>query len=131
MAYYLDTSALVKLVVREAESTALRSWIESEGAVLVSSDLARTELMRAVSRASGNYLLQARLVLDSITILTISTAIFESAGRLSPSTLRTLDALHLASALELGDDLEALITYDDRLADACMANGIPTLSPNS
>lgn len=131
MAYYLDTSALVKLIVREAESTALRSWIESEGAVLVSSDLARTELMRAVSRASGNYLLQARLVLDSITILTISTAIFESAGRLSPSTLRTLDALHLASALELGDDLEALITYDDRLADACMANGIPTLSPNS
>ncbi len=131
MAYYLDTSALVKLVVREAESTALRSWIEREGAVLVSSDLARTELMRAVSRASGNYLLQARLVLDSITILTISTAIFESAGRLSPSTLRTLDALHLASALELGDDLEALITYDDRLADACMANGIPTLSPNS
>lgn len=130
MAYYLDTSALVKLVVREAESTALRSWIESEGAVLVSSDLARTELMRAVSRASGNYLLQARLVLDSITILTISTAIFESAGRLSPSTLRTLDALHLASALEPGDDLDALITYDDRLADACAANGITTLSPN-
>jgi predicted nucleic acid-binding protein len=127
--FYADTSALVKLVVAEAETAALRSWIETENAELVSSDLARTELLRAVRRVAGDRAVQARAVLDSVTLVAVRTATFESAGQLDPTTLRTLDALHIASALELGDDLAGLITYDDRLGDAARSHGIAVVAP--
>lgn len=73
--------------------------------------------------------MQARTVLDSITLITVATTTFEEAGRLDPTVLRTLDAVHLAAALELGDDLESMVTYDDRLAHAARANGILVTSP--
>lgn len=129
MPYYIDTSALVKLVVSEAETEALRSWISMEDSTPVSSDLARTELLRAVRRAAADQVVQARAVLDSITLLVITTSIFEAAGRLDPTILRTLDAVHVAAALELGDDLMGMITYDDRLADAARSNGITVVTP--
>jgi len=130
VAYYLDTSALVKLVILEMETTALRSWLGGGDREPVSCDLARTELARAVRRTAPDRLTQARAVLDSITLLTVTTATFEQAGRLDPVLLRSLDAVHLAAALSLGDDLEGLVTYGDQLAEAARANGIRVVSPS-
>lgn len=59
----------------------------------------------------------------------MTTAIFEAAGRLDPTILRTLDAVHLAAALDIGDELEGIVTYDDRLAEAALANGVAVVSP--
>lgn len=129
MIFYVDTSALVKLVVAEAETAALRTWIGAETSELVSSDLARTELLRAVRRVAADRVVQARAVLDSVTLVTVRTATFESAGQLDPATLRTPDALHIASALELGDDLRGLVTYDERLGEAAESHGIAVVAP--
>jgi predicted nucleic acid-binding protein len=129
VAHYVDTSALVKLVVVEAETDALRTWLAADDRELVASDLARTELMRAVRRAAPERAVRAREVLESVTLVAMSTAVAEVAGRLDPSALRTLDAIQLATALALGDDLEGLVTYDDRLAQAAAANGIGVTAP--
>jgi predicted nucleic acid-binding protein len=129
VAHYLDTSALVKLVVAEPETEALRAWLADTDSEWVSSDLARTELMRAVRRSTPDRLVRAREVLDSLILLGVTTSIFDAAGRLDPLVLRTLDAVHLAAALDLGDDLEAIVTYDGRLAEAAGANGIATVAP--
>ena len=83
--------------------------------------LPRTELMRAVRRAAPDRVAQARAVLDAVTFLEVTTAVFEQAGRLDPTALRSLDAIHLAAALSIGDDLESLLTYDERLADVARA----------
>jgi hypothetical protein len=129
VAHYLDTSALVKLVVAEPETTALRSWLRAADRQPVASDLARTELLRAVRRIAPKRVLRARAVLDSITLTEITASLFEEAGRLEPPSLHSLDALHLAAALDLGDDLEGLVTYDERLAEAAALNGIPVTAP--
>lgn len=131
MAFYLDTSALVKLVVAEPETAALRSWLSAADRDLVASDLVRTELMRAVRRFVPERAPQARQVLDSITLLDVTGAVFTAAGRLDPPALRSLDAIHLAAALDLGDDLDGLVTYDDRLAEAATANGVTVLAPHA
>jgi uncharacterized protein len=129
VAHYLDTSALVKLVVAEEETAALIAWLHEAGGDVVSSDLARTELLRAVRRAAPDRAVRAREVLDSLMLLEVTTEIFEEAARIDPPALRTLDAVHLAVALDLGDDLETVVTYDDRLAAAASANGVPTVAP--
>ena len=92
-------------------------------------DLVRTELIRAVRRSAPDRLLQARAVLDSLTLIEVTPSIFEQASRLDPPASRTLDAIHLAAALDLGDDLDSLVTYDDRLAEAASQNGIPITAP--
>jgi predicted nucleic acid-binding protein len=129
VAYYLDTSALVKLVVAESETAALQSWLAADARDPVASDLVRTELLRAVRRSVPERMERAREILNSLTLLSISTPIFEQAGRLEPAAMRSLDALHLAVALELGDDLEGLVTYDDRLAEAARLQGIRVEGP--
>ncbi len=129
MAYYLDTSALVKLVVAEPETAALRIWLAAPDRDLVSCDLARTELLRAVRRAAPDRVTQARSVLDSITLIEVTAQTFEEAGRLDPTMLRTLGAIHLAAALDLGDDLDGIVTYDDRLAEAAQFNAIRVTAP--
>lgn len=129
MAHYFDTSALAKLVVEEPETASLRSWLSGADRTPVSCDLARTELLRAVRRAAPDQILRAREVLEAIHLVTVSTAIFEQAGRLEPPSLRSLDALHLAAAIDLGDDLDAIVTYDDRQAAAARANGLTAISP--
>ena len=129
MAHYLDTSALVKLIVAEDETAALIAWLDETDGDWVSSDLTRTELLRAVRRSAPDRVLRAREVLDSITLLNVTTQIYEEAARIDPPTLRTLDSLHLAVALDLADDLESIITYDDRLAEAATANGVRTMAP--
>ena len=129
MAWYVDTSALAKLVVAESETAALRAWLEEQDRDLVACDLARTELLRAVRRTAPDRVLQAREVLAAVTMVHVTSAVFENAGRLDPSGLRSLDAIHLAAALDLGDDLEGVITYDDRLANAAVSNGVAVLTP--
>jgi len=126
--HYLDTSALTKLVVAEAESKALRAWLTTDREP-VACDLARTELIRAVRRSAPDRLLHARAVLDSLTLIDVTTSIFEQASRLDPPALRSLDAIHLAAALDLGDDLDSMVTYDDRLAEAANLNGVPVTAP--
>lgn len=130
MAYYADSSALVKLIVAESETEGLRAWLDGKDSAIVSSDLARTELLRAVRRADPDRAVTARRLLDSLTLLTVTTSVFESAAHLEPRLLRTLDALHLASALTLGDDLDGVITYDDRMADAARSLGMTVIAPS-
>lgn len=129
MAFYLDTSAAVKLVMEERGSKPLRRWLTTAGVPIVSSDLLRTELLRATRRSAPDQVQQARLVLDSLTLLTIPTALFENAATLQPDGLRSLDALHLAAALDLHDDLDGIITYDERLSEAAAALGIQVIAP--
>jgi len=129
VAYYLDTSAAVKLVVAEAGSAALRRWIASCSEPILSSDLLRTELLRAVRRGAPEEMVQARAILDSVVLLSMPAAVFERAADLDPDALRSLDALHLAAALELGDELDGIITYDDRLSAAALARGIAVVAP--
>jgi len=129
VAYYIDTSALTKLVVAEAETAALRAWLAERDRDPVSCDLTRTDLLRAVRRVAPDRVVRAREVLDSVTLFALTTANYEEAGRLDPTILRTLDAVHLAAALDIGDELEGMVTYDDRLAKAAVANGVAVVSP--
>jgi predicted nucleic acid-binding protein len=131
VAYYIDTSALVKLVVEEPESEALRSWLRTIAEPVVSCDLLRTELLRAVRRVAPGLTAAARHVLESLTLVSVPTYVFESAARLDPVALRPLDAIHLSAALDLGDDLAAVVTYDERLADAARSTGIEVVTPTS
>jgi predicted nucleic acid-binding protein len=131
VAVYLDTSALVKLVVVEPESTALRRWLRASPRARVTSDLARAELLRAVraARAGDRALAQARRVLSRVSSMPLSREVLDGAGMLEPVALRSLDAIHLASALTLADQLEVIVTYDDRLATAAAAAGAAVAAP--
>lgn len=129
MAHYLDTSALVRLVIREPGSRPLRTWLLHGSKTLVTSDLARTELVRAVRAAAPDRAVKVREILDVVTIVQVTTSVFEEAGRLEPPLLRSLDAIHLAAALTLGDDLETVVTYDRRMADAAGLLGLPVTAP--
>ena len=129
MAFYFDTSALVRLVVPEAETEALRTWLATSPRTLVSCDLTRTELARAARRVAPSRSLRVRAVLEAISLTRVTTATFEVAGRLDPEGLRSLDAIHVAAALDLGDDLEGFVAYDRRLAEAAEANGIAVSAP--
>ena len=127
--YYADTSALVKLAVLEAESSALQAWVTGGTVAMAASDLARTELLRAVRRAAPSAVGAARDVLSRLLLISATSDIFDAAARLDPVELRSLDAVHLASALALGDDLEGIVTYDERLGDAARAIGLAVLAP--
>lgn len=127
--FYLDTSAATKLVVVERSSTALRRWLANREERVFSSDLLRTELPRATRRSAPEQIVQARAVLDSLILVTLSMAVCENAAQLEPDLLRSLDALHLAAALEIGDELEGLVTYNQRLADGAAALGMKPITP--
>jgi hypothetical protein len=127
--FYLDTSAAAKLVISERGSTALRRWVSVRDDLMFSSDLLRTELLRATRRVAPEQMVQARAVLESLILLILSTEVCERAALLEPEGLRSLDALHLAAALEVGDDLQGLLTYDRQLAEGAAALGIEVISP--
>lgn len=129
MACYVDTSAFMKLVVAEDDSEALHAWVEQTDEDLVASDLLRTEALRAARRHSPAALAQTRILLDGLTLVAVGTDVCERAAELDPSILRSLDALHLATALMLGDQLHRVVTYDDRLAAACAAHGVAVIAP--
>jgi predicted nucleic acid-binding protein len=126
--FYIDTSALAKLVVSEAETAGLLAWYRQASAV-VSSELAVTELLRAVARAAPERLPAARARLSEIDLIPQSRAILDAAGLLEPRALRTLDAIHLATAAALGSDLAGVVTYDHRLAAAATSLEFNPISP--
>jgi uncharacterized protein len=127
-ASYLDSSAVVKLVVAEPESAALRVYLRRRRP-LVSSALARTEVLRALLPAGDRALSRGRDVLRRLDLVRINDRVLEAAGIVQPAHVRSLDAIHLITAQLLGDDLGQLITYDDRMADAATQMGLRTVSP--
>ena len=128
-ALYLDSSAFVKLVVEETESPAVRSFLASSGARRVSSTLLRTESLRAVRHLGPVALATVREGLRRVDLIGIDDRILDAAGILEPAVLRTLDAIHLATAMAVGDDLEAIVTYDERMVDAARLMGLSTATP--
>lgn len=127
-AAYLDSSALVKLLVSEPESAALRHYLRNRRP-LISSALARTEVLRAVQPAGEHLVSRGRRLLARLDLVRVGNDILDAAGRLSPHELRSLDAIHLATAQRLGHDLSVLVTYDRRMADSAEALGLRTSAP--
>jgi predicted nucleic acid-binding protein len=128
-ALYLDSSAFVKVVVEEPESAALRAYLAADEARRVSSALLRTEALRAVRHLGPEVLANVREGLRRVDLVAIDDRILDAAGILEPGVLRTLDAIHLATALAVGDDLEAIVTYDERMVAAARSLGLPTAAP--
>jgi len=128
MAVYLDSSALVKLVVKEAESTALRRFLRSHP-IRVSSALARVEVTRAVRAQGPDAQLRAQAVLSRIRLLRLDDETLSTAAQLDPGVLRSLDAIHLASARAFGAEMEALVTYDARMREAAALLGFAVFAP--
>ncbi len=124
---YLDTSAAVKLLLVETESLALRAFIGNQD--WASSALLRTELIRALARVDPSVVPRALDLLAQPSLLAIGTQVLDAAALLSPPSLRSLDAIHLASALQLRDELTEFVAYDDRLLAAASALGMPVASP--
>ena len=128
MATYLDSSAIVKLAVREPESLALRRYLRRRQPV-VSSALARTEVLRALLPAGDGAIARGCSVLQRIDLVRVNDRVLTGAGMLSPAELRSLDAIHLATAQLVGEDLGALVTYDNRMATAAKRLGLRIVQP--
>ena len=128
-AVYLDSSAFVKLAVEEPETRALRAFLAERDGRRVSSALLRTESLRAVRQLGGDVLSTVREGLRRVDLVAIDDRILDAAGTLEPRVLRTLDAIHLATALAVGDDLETVVTYDERMAAGARLLGLPTATP--
>jgi predicted nucleic acid-binding protein len=126
--WYLDSSALVKLVVEEHETQTLRESLVAP-AHLVTSDLATTEVLRAVQDQGPLAMARAIAVLGCCERILVDGEVLETAGRLAAHDLRSLDAIHLASAALLEDHLDAFVTYDRRQALAAQAQGFRLLAP--
>lgn len=127
---YLDSSALVKLVVEEAESRALAAWL-ADGRQKISSVIAGVEVMRAVGRALAGEIAirRARKLLDSTWLWAFDENLRTRASSVEPIKLRALDAIHVATALSVGPDLTGFVVYDEALRVAAKAAGLPVVSP--
>jgi predicted nucleic acid-binding protein len=128
-ATYLDSSAIVKLAVREAESAALRKYLRRKRP-LVTSALARTEVARALLPFGGPALRRGAQVLLRLDIVRVNDRILSAAGTMLPLELRSLDAIHLATALQLGEQLVRVCTYDERMAAAAIMLGLAVTAPS-
>lgn len=118
----------MKLVLREEEEGALRAAMSAwEG--YVSSALLGVEAIRASSRHRDEYAQDAREWLFDVTLLPLDDALLDEAASLRPSRLRSLDAIHLATALSVRDEIGILFTYDDRFAEAAESHGLPIARP--
>jgi uncharacterized protein len=131
---YSDSSALVKLIVEEPESAVLREQIS--GRTLAASELVLSEVPRAIRRlAATNRLPQQRFargldaVLGAVALVPLRREILRQAGAFDPPFLRTLDAIHLAAALDLADAIDGFVSYDERQIEAAQLAGLPVLSP--
>lgn len=128
--FYLDTSAALKLLAEESHSVAFASFFDDhQSDSWVSSRLLRVELMRSVTRVRPAARAAARELLDTFTYISIDDEIIESAMAEPELKLRSLDAIHLATARALQSDLEGLVTYDDRLSVAAQRAGMTVVSP--
>jgi predicted nucleic acid-binding protein len=122
---YLDSSALVKLVAPEPETDALRGFLGEPRRTVLISELTVTEVTRAARRVG----LDATPALDECDVVLLRSDVLVATGALDPPTLRTLDAIQLATALSLGDAIETLVAYDERLAAAAAAHGLRVAAP--
>lgn len=127
---YVDSSALLKLIFEEPESAALAAFL-ADWPVRVSSALARIEVARIVARVQDPLIeREARHVLRGVHLVRLDDDIVDRAATIGPPGLRSLDAIHLATAQLLGSDLAGLVAYDRRLAAAADAQGITVWSPH-
>jgi predicted nucleic acid-binding protein len=127
-AAYLDASALVKMVIEEAETEALRAALRAWRRH-VSSRIVIVEVVRGVTRRDPEKVELARRVLERLVVLGLRGPVLVSAARLEPPTLRAIDAIHVASAARLGRSLAAFVSYDALQLEAARALGLPTASP--
>ena len=122
---YLDSAAIVKLVHAESESQALRAWLDERAEVgWVSSVLAEIESSRALARHAPEAITRLQLVLDLMDLVELDAGTRILAQTVKPATVRSLDAIHLATALRIHPQLTSFVTYDKRLADAARAAGL-------
>jgi hypothetical protein len=132
--YYLDASALVKLVRDEPESESLRNFLDA--ADLLSSELALTEVPRAIRRAAAGdetlpldlLIERTEALLEALALVPIDRALLAVAGALAEPTLRSLDAIHVASAIDTGP-LDAFVSYDVGQSAAARLAGLRTFAP--
>ena len=125
---YLDSSALVKLVVAEPESAALRRYLDDEPD-RASCALSRVEILRAVREHGPAALTRARRLLHRLHLVQIDDELLDAAAAIDASVLRSLDAVHLAAAQLFGDELRAVVTYDRRMAAAAAHVGLSVIAP--
>lgn len=125
---YVDSSAIVKLAVAEPESRALRGYL-SRRQPLVSSALARTEVARALLPSGPEAMARGQEALRRIQLVRVNDRVLTEAGRMTPVELRSLDAIHLASARQLGSAVKQIVTYDERMASAAQASGWSVVAP--
>ena len=128
-ATYLDSSAIVKLVVREPESAALRRYLRRRRP-LISSALARIEVARALLPPGDDVVARGQDVLTRFDLARVNDRVVTAAGSMLPENIRSLDAIHLATAQQLGADLARIVTYDDRMSRAAQALGLPVAAPS-
>jgi predicted nucleic acid-binding protein len=131
---YLDSSAMVKLVVAEPESGTLIDWLNERtdpvGEVaLVTSTIGQIEVLRVAMRSSAAAVAAARQQLDTIDTLLLTDSIVAKASTVGPPELRTLDAIHLATADAYRESIHVFCAYDGRLLDAARARGLTVASP--
>jgi len=127
---YLDSAAVVKLAHAEPESQALRDWLDQHAEIgWVSSALVEVESFRALARHAPEAVARLHPVLDIIDLVDLDPGIRILAQAISPATVRSLDAIHLATALHIRAQLTAFVTYDKRLADAATFAGLTVDMP--
>jgi predicted nucleic acid-binding protein len=127
---YLDSAAVVKLVHTEPESAALRGWLDEQAETgWISSVLTEIESFRALARYAPEAASRLPAVLDQIDLIDLDQRIRMLARTVTPATVRTLDAIHLGTALHVRSALTSFVTYDKRLLDAAQAAGLPIDSP--
>jgi predicted nucleic acid-binding protein len=127
---YLDSAAVVKLVHAEPESPALRAWLDERAETgWISSVLVEIESFRALARYAPEAVTRLHPVLDQIDLIDLSPGVRILAQTIRPVTVRSLDAIHLGTALTIRASLTSFVTYDKRLLDAATAAGVPTDSP--
>jgi uncharacterized protein len=127
---YLDSAAVVKLVHAEPEAPALRAWLEERAETgWISSVLTEIESFRALARYAPDTVGRLPAVLDQINLIGLDPPIRILAATIRPATVRSLDAIHLGTALHNRGTLTAFVTYDNRLLDAARTAGLPVHSP--
>lgn len=128
---YLDSAAVVKLVHAEAESQALREWLDARAETgWISSVLTEIESFRALARYAPEAISRLPAVLDLIELVGLDPPVRILAQTAKPATVRSLDAIHLGTALHARPVLTSFVTYDKRLLDAARAAGLPADSPS-
>ena len=127
---YLDSAAVVKLAHAEPASAALRSWLDERAEIpWISSVLTEIESFRALARYAPEATSRLPAVLDQIDLIDPDPRIRMLARTVTPATVRSLDAIHLGTALRSGPSLTSFVTYDRRLLDAAQAAGLPIDAP--